>query len=110
MLHESLGFEIDILAGLDGMVIPEHDSEQSKIRASIEADNKPLICPRVTIYSDFDWYDADGLYVKINYASSAEQLHVWVPKPDASVLAKEDGWSFQIPGKNVQVRISESWA
>lgn len=107
MLHESLGFEVEILAGLDGTVITDYDSEVSKTKVSIEAITGTLICPRITIYSDFSWYDADGLYITIYYASHAEQLHVWVPKPDASVLANENGWSFQIPGKIVQVRVSE---
>ena len=110
MLHESLGFEVGILAGIDGKIIPDYDSEGSNTKFSIEVKTGTLICPRITIYSDFNWYDADGLYVTIYYASHTEQLHVWVPKPDASVLANEGGWSFQIPGKNVQVCESKSRA
>ena len=107
MLYESLGFEVEILAGLGGTAMPDYDSEGSKTKVSIEAKTGILICPRITIYSDFSWYDADGIYITIHYASHAEQLHAWVPKPDASVLANENGWSFQIPGKIVQVRVSK---
>ena len=108
MLHESLGFEVQILDGLNGKALPDYDSEGSKTKVSIEVNTGTIIYPRITIHSDFNWYDAEGLYVTIYYASHTEQLHVWVPKPDASVLGNESSWSFQIPGKNVQVRVSET--
>lgn len=43
----------------------------------------------------------DSLYIAIRYGSCHYQLEVWVPKPDTSILNSEDGWSFQLPGKNV---------
>ena len=57
------------------------------------------ICPKVTLYKDFNWYDADGLFVAIRLGSRPYQVEAWIPKPGAALLSYD--WSFQIPGRNV---------
>ncbi|KAL8796801.1 MAG: hypothetical protein Q9195_000884 [Heterodermia aff. obscurata] len=101
MIYKDLRFSVNIRAGVNGPVLPEYDSERSRTTRSIEAVTDTVLCTQVTIHKNFEWYDADGLYVAIRYGSRDYQIELWIPKPDASQLGDEDDWTIQIPGKNI---------
>lgn len=60
MLHETLHFEVEILAGLDGPPLEEYNSETSNKKMSMEAVSGTMLCPKITIHHDFEWHRADG--------------------------------------------------
>ena len=92
---------MSIRSGLNGPVMTEYDTEPSPTTVCIEAVTGTILCPQITIHKNFNWHEADGLFVAIRYGSKPYQLEFWVPKLNASSFDGEEDWSFQIPGKNV---------
>lgn len=101
MIHKDLNFSVNIRAGVNGPILQEYDSEGGRISRSIEAVTDTVLCTQITLHKDFEWFDADGLYVAIRYGSRDYQIELWIPKPSTPQLDDEDDWSFQIPGKNI---------
>ena len=101
MIHKDLKFSVNIRAGVSGPILQEYDSEGGRISRSIEAVTGTVLCTQITLHKDFEWFDADGLYVAIRYGSRDYQIELWIPKPTTPELDDEDDWTIQIPGKNI---------
>ena len=101
MIHQDLGFSVNIRAGVNGPVLQEYDSEGGRISRAIEAVTDTVLCTQITFHQGFKWFDADGLYVAIRYGSRDYQIELWVPKPSVPQLDDENDRTLQIPGNNV---------
>ena len=102
MIHQDLGFSVNIRAGVNGPILQEYDSEGGRISRAIEAVTDTVLCTQLTLHHDFKWFDADGLYVAIRYGSRDYQIELWIPKASVPQVDDEEDWIvLQIPGKNV---------
>ena len=106
MFHKDLNYSVNILDGVNGSILREYDSERGRTTRSIEAVTGMVLCTQITLHKNFEWYDADGLYVAIRYGSRNYQIELWIPKSLTSQLDGEDDWSLKIPGKNV---LGDDW-
>ena len=101
MIHKEHNCSVSLRAGINGPILQEYDSEKGRTTRSIEAVTDTVLCTQITLHKNFEWFDADGLYVAIRYGSRDIQIELWIPKPATPQLDDEDDWSFQIPGKNI---------
>ena len=101
MIHKDHNYSVNIRAGINGPILDEYDSERSRTTRSIEAITDTVLCTQITLHKNFEWFDADGLYVAIRYGSRDYQIELWIPKPRTPQPDDEDDLSFQIPGKNI---------
>ena len=101
MIHKNFNFSVNIRAGLNGPILQEYDSEEGRVSRSIEAVTDTILCTQITLHKDFEWFDADGLYVGIRYGSRDYQIELWIPKDLATPSSDENKWSLQIPGTNI---------
>lgn len=96
MLHRQ-GIEVRLRNGIEGELIPEFDNEPGRNKVAIEAVGGLLLCPEIVIYPEFNWFDADGLYIAVEYGTPTAQIILWAPKPQELDHASEPA-SFFIPG------------
>ena len=101
MIHKDHNYSVNIRAGINGPILDEYDSERSRTTRSIEAITETVLCTQITLHKNFEWFDADGLFVGIRYGSRDYQIELWIPKPRTPQTDDEDDLSFQIPGKNI---------
>lgn len=74
------GLNVSLRNGANGELMTDYDCEQGqKNTVSIAAIIGATICPEITIDSNFDWFDADGLYVAIRYGATLHEMTLWVP-------------------------------
>lgn len=95
------GLTVSLRNGVDGPLMEEYDCESRTNTRSIEAVEGATICPEITIHSDFNWHNADGLYVAIRYGAEPYEIIVWVPDPFHGKASMDRAdWTFKISGKD----------
>lgn len=95
------GLTVSLRNGVDGPLMEEYDCEARTNTRSVEAIEGATICPEITIHPDFNWHNADGLYVAIRYGAEPYEIILWVPDPFYGKASGDRAiWTFKVPGKD----------
>ncbi len=95
------GLTVSLRNGVDGPLMEEYDCESRTNTRSIEAIEGATICPEINIHPDFNWHNADGLYVAIRYGAEPYEILLWVPDPFYGKASVDRvNWTFKVPGKD----------
>jgi len=99
---EEKGIRVTMLAGAGG---PEYECFHSTGSARTEiirSEAGAPICPRLTITSAFQWYDADMLSVEVHFgtAKALQPRRVAKPADGKELVIELDKWVVWSPGHN----------
>ena len=93
------GVSVRIRNDVNGVLVPEYDTEPGRNKVAIEAVHGATLCPEITIHEDFEWHGANGINVTVRYGTPSLQITLWAPDPYKGKDTDErKDWTIQIPG------------
>lgn len=96
------GIQVTILAGAGGPAYECFRSTGSARTEIIRSEAGAPICPRLTITSAFEWYDADMLSVEVHFgtAKALQPRRVTKPADGRELVIELDKWVVWSPERN----------
>ncbi|MCJ1245602.1 hypothetical protein MMC30_002806 [Trapelia coarctata] len=88
------GVQITILAGAGGPEYECFETQGSRHSEMIRSEDGAQVCPRLTITSEFQWYEADLLSVEVHFgtAKALQPLRVAKPADGQELVVELDKW------------------